>query len=284
MRLLAVLCRLNEEDDMTFQGTDIQAVNAALASVMDARGGALELIDAARSVLPFTAAFCVVNRKGMRPFYLADTYPEGPAKEAVQLYTSSTYLLNPVYNAILDGLAPGLYRMADLAPDNWTLSRETPGVLIEDEEEIGYRTSGWPVGLAELTLLVDLPDGAMGELSFARPVADGGFSDTLLAQFSPFLPLFSTAFRLLWARQTRNQNADAPERVLQDFARHILSPREAEVVQMVLKGHSSLSISLTLGIALPTVKTHRKNAYAKLGISTQQQLFNAFLEWQKAPR
>ena len=47
---------------------------------------------------------------------------------------------------------------------------------------------------------------------------------------------------------------------------------------MILKGHSSLSISHALTIALPTVKTHRRNAYAKLGISTQQQLFRLFLE------
>ena len=69
---------------------------------------------------------------------------------------------------------------------------------------------------------------------------------------------------------------------LEDFAKDILSSREAEIVQLVLKGHSGPSIGLTLGIALPTVKTHRKNAYAKLGINTQQQLLNAFLQWQEA--
>ncbi|KIC08778.1 LuxR family transcriptional regulator [Leisingera sp. ANG-M1] len=273
---------------MDYQGTDIETANSALARVIDGSGGAPELIAAARPLLPFTAAFCVVNRPGQRPHYLDDTYPDGAAKDAVQLYVSSTYLLNPVYNALLDGLQPGLYRMADLAPDNWNPAPETPGILVEDAEEIGYRTPGWPAGLVELTLLTELPGGAMGEISFARPASEGGFPDDLLARLRPFLPLFAAAFRQLWSRQAStlpaSQSPQEPDRKLKDFARTILSPREAEVVQMILKGHSSLSISLTLGIALPTVKTHRKNAYAKLGISTQQQLFNAFLEWQGEER
>ncbi|WP_264214729.1 helix-turn-helix transcriptional regulator [Leisingera thetidis] len=136
----------------------------------------------------------------------------------------------------------------------------------------------------ELTLLTELPGGAMGEVSFARPAADGGFPDDLLDRLRPFLPLFGAAFARLWSRQAPGLSAAKPERTLEDFARNSLSPREAEIVQMILKGHSSLSISLTLGIALPTVKSHRKNAYAKLGISTQQQLFNAFLQWQSKAR
>lgn len=269
---------------MEFQACDLEAANTALASVIDGPGGAAELIAAARRLLPFTAAFCVVNRKHQRPLYLADSYPDGAAKDAVQLYAGSTYLLNPVYNAILDGLPPGLHRMADLAPDNWNPAPETAGVLFDDEEEIGYRTPGWPAGLQELALLVDLPGVAMGEISFARPAAEGGFPDGLLTRLQPFLPLFSAAFRQLWSRQEDGPAPQEPDRALEDFARAILSPREAETVQMILKGHSSLSISLTLGIALPTVKTHRRNAYAKLGISTQQQLFNAFLEWQGGTR
>ena len=92
---------------MEFQACDLEAANTALASVIDGPGGAAELIAAARRLLPFTAAFCVVNRKHQRPLYLADSYPDGAAKDAVQLYAGSTYLLNPVYNAILDGLPPG---------------------------------------------------------------------------------------------------------------------------------------------------------------------------------
>nr|WP_168713278.1 helix-turn-helix transcriptional regulator [Cochlodiniinecator piscidefendens] len=249
-----------------------------MISVIDGTEDANAFFCAAAQVIPFTAAFCVVNRVGQPPLYLGDTYPEGAAKQAVQLYVSSTYLLNPVYNAFLAGLKPGVHCMSDLAPDNW--NTPAPEALRDTDEEIGYRTPGWPTGLQELSLTVDLPGGAMGEVSFARPTMDGGFDTALADRLRPFHTLFDAAFKRLWGQ---NQfEVSKPHRSLENFGCDLLTPREAEVVHLILKGHSSLSISLTLNIAVTTVKTHRKNAYAKLGISTQQQLFNAFLIWQKS--
>ncbi|MFT6022297.1 MAG: hypothetical protein ACI9PY_000406 [Ascidiaceihabitans sp.] len=54
---------------------------------------------------------------------------DAAAKEAVQCYVDSTYLLNPLYNAFLAGLKPGPHRMIDLAPDNWHLSTDPPKSL-----------------------------------------------------------------------------------------------------------------------------------------------------------
>ncbi|WJV25533.1 MULTISPECIES: response regulator transcription factor [Pseudomonas] len=48
----------------------------------------------------------------------------------------------------------------------------------------------------------------------------------------------------------------------------ILSPLEAEVVGLILKGYSSKEISAILKISAETVKTHRKNSYMKLEVST----------------
>lgn len=239
-------------------------------------GGADALLRAARAILPVTAGFVVVNLPDAAPVWLADDYDT--ARAAVQRYVAGTYLLNPVWNAIRAGLAPGIHRMADLAPDNWQARPDGPAVLPDDSEEIGFRTPGWPAGLAEIALLTALPDGAMAEISLARPVADGGFSDAMIALLADFLPLFDAAQVAIWSRR---QGVPTPGRLrrLEEFGRDRLSPREAEILQMVLKGHSNLSISLTLGIAVPTVKTHRQNAYAKLGIATQQQLFHEFLIW-----
>jgi DNA-binding CsgD family transcriptional regulator len=172
--------------------------------------------------------------------------------------------------------------MADLQPDNWNAGLEDAAVFLEGDEEIGYRTHGWSAGQQELGLMVDLPNGAMAELSLTRPASEGGFSQQLVDRLEPFYPIFAMAFRQLWTRQSKGNGDLQKQRwSLDDFATETLSPREVEVVQMILKGHSSLSISLTLKIALPTVKSHRKNAYAKLGISTQQQLFNTFLNWKE---
>ena len=46
---------------------------------------------------------------------------------------------------------------------------------------------------------------------------------------------------------------------------------------MILKGYSSKAIAERFSISIETVKLHRKNAYAKLDLSTQGEVFNLFI-------
>ena len=57
----------------------------------------------------------------------------------------------------------------------------------------------------------------------------------------------------------------------------LLSKRELEIVTLILKGHSTYSIAARLGVSPNTVKVHRRQAYAKLTISSQAELFHLFL-------
>jgi len=61
------------------------------------------------------------------------------------------------------------------------------------------------------------------------------------------------------------------------FAR--LTDREREVCLRILQGFTSEAISLDLGVAISTIHTYRKRAYAKLGISSQNELFSLYLEF-----
>jgi DNA-binding CsgD family transcriptional regulator len=45
------------------------------------------------------------------------------------------------------------------------------------------------------------------------------------------------------------------------------------VALMILRGHSSMSIGLRLGVSAQTVKVFRKQLYARCGISSQAELF-----------
>ncbi|HXM86454.1 MAG TPA: response regulator transcription factor, partial [Solirubrobacteraceae bacterium] len=46
-----------------------------------------------------------------------------------------------------------------------------------------------------------------------------------------------------------------------------LSERERTVLQLIAEGNTARLIALRLHLAVPTVKTHTKNLYAKLGVS-----------------
>ncbi|MBK3745104.1 helix-turn-helix transcriptional regulator [Paraburkholderia aspalathi] len=62
-----------------------------------------------------------------------------------------------------------------------------------------------------------------------------------------------------------------------------LTPRETEVVGLVLQGHSSESIANILHTSSGTVRIHRKNVYAKMRISSQRELFSAFMDLSSRP-
>jgi DNA-binding CsgD family transcriptional regulator len=64
---------------------------------------------------------------------------------------------------------------------------------------------------------------------------------------------------------------------LEAFGATQLTPRENDVVRCLLRGESTRGAAATLGIAEATVALHRKRAYAKLGVSSQGQLFARFL-------
>ena len=57
-----------------------------------------------------------------------------------------------------------------------------------------------------------------------------------------------------------------------------LTPREREVVQLVLLGHNNQSVAAQLSISGDTVKLHRKHIYSKLKVGSQGELFFRFLE------
>lgn len=59
---------------------------------------------------------------------------------------------------------------------------------------------------------------------------------------------------------------------------HGLSRREAEVCAGIVLGRTTLGIALTLGITPDTVATHRKHAYRKLGICSQNELFGRYFK------
>lgn len=65
--------------------------------------------------------------------------------------------------------------------------------------------------------------------------------------------------------------SDACERL---SARHALSEREAEVLELLARGNTRQSIATKLVVSENTVRTHVKNIYAKLRIHSKQQLID----------
>jgi NarL family two-component system response regulator LiaR len=52
----------------------------------------------------------------------------------------------------------------------------------------------------------------------------------------------------------------------------LLTPREADVLELLQEGATNAQIAQTLSIGLETVRTHARNIYRKLGISSRRDL------------
>ena len=250
------------------------------------------LVRALGTLVAFDDCQQFVFRKNNNPIHIYQTAPIPPNSIGLRNYIDSTYVLNPLYKKYRVGrLSTGAYRLRDVASDYFYSVKDEGKYRIarRDSEELGYLTEGWPPGRQELSIALEMPFGECAEITLARKGSDGAFSADDIALITPVIPFLGAVFRRHWCRirSTRVPSAhQADVEVEVDLpGANRLSPRERQVAQLQLRGHSALSISLQLNISPTTVKTHRKNLYAKLGIATQFELFSLLLKSrQTAPR
>ena len=90
----------------------------------------------------------------------------------------------------------------------------------------------------------------------------------------------------IWRRSQGAPNSQAADREMhrrlthcfETFGESVLTEREREISQLLLRGHSSKSVARELDIAPGTVMVHKRNLFGKLGISSQYQLFSLFID------
>ncbi len=75
------------------------------------------LVRALGHLAPFELAAIFVYRGRSRPLPVYDNFATPDARKGIAAYVENTYVLNPFYQAYQKGLATGVYRMRDLAPD-----------------------------------------------------------------------------------------------------------------------------------------------------------------------
>ncbi len=245
------------------------------------------LIGALAALVPFSMSTIIINRGRSRPICIFDTFPTQADKSGIHNYIKGTYVLNPFYRAHLGGLKQGVYRIGDLAPDEYFSSGlyDVHKAIPMPEEEIGYKTENWPKGFEELDIAVPIDDVTI-EIGLYNSVKAGGFSDSSITSLTAKISVIGAIIRKYWKFRSGKLAADprdsSIDEIFDNFCADELSLRECEVIRYVMRGHSSESIAMNLDISITTVKTHRKRAYAKLEISSQSELFSLFLDSMKS--
>lgn len=233
-------------------------------------------------IAAFDSLLFFLYRPGAAPILLANSNVDRVFRQGLENYLDHTYLLNPVYQAFRSGISCGVYMMSEILPDGHgaLIGSVEFEIDIDVRETIGYLTPGWPRRTEELMLLINLPDGSMIEVTILRQ-RDVGFSRREYRDMARVFPVASAVVHKHWqlVNQDFTTHASRPslDSSFDEFGAGVLTDRERQVVKLVLTGHSSESISLRLGTSVPTIKSHRRNIYAKLGIASQAELFSQFI-------
>jgi DNA-binding CsgD family transcriptional regulator len=191
-------------------------------------------------------------------------------------YLAGAYLLDPFYDLHLSQAPAGLYRMRDVAPDAFHRSRYfreyyRQTTLVDELAFVAYPQ-------ADVTLNICLGRDAN---------SDQPFSPREVETCTRIAPVIVALAEAHWAGLARSTGPadDVPDALIRAAgASHgiQLSRRQAEVALLILRGHSTVSIGLRLGVAAQTVKVFRKQLYARCRIASQAELFALMLPLLKA--
>jgi DNA-binding CsgD family transcriptional regulator len=139
-------------------------------------------------------------------------------------------------------------------------------IIASSDEELGYRTIGWPERHEEIGLYFDGHDGVV-EFGLYRERARTAASARIVQALDALRAPVAAAF----VRHGTLMRQSAPSGAGNWPA--LLTGRERQIGDLLLAGYASEAIALRLGISRHTVKDHRKNIFRKLRISSLAELF-----------
>jgi DNA-binding CsgD family transcriptional regulator len=244
------------------------AWNAALAHAANAIG-ARGFPDALAAALRLIAPFQMMNGFIYSPNgHAFDLYNEKIVADRtiiVDRYLAGAFVLDPFYDAVRKDRTERMIVMRDIAPDDFTQTEyyRQHYATTEIVDELGF--------------VMRLENEFTAVLSLSRTGMAPLFSDEDLERLraaSPIVCVFGERhWRHVPSLSLEIKNAAPAARI----EHPLLTRRELEIVTLILKGHSNISLAAVLDLSTNTVKVHRRQIYAKLNISSQAELFRVFL-------
>lgn len=230
------------------------------------------LIDAIDLAVTHSGTCLIAFHKDALPQVLHHTLEPAGAKHYLDRYLAGPYLLDPLYQLAVRADKPAACRFRDETPDRFRSSEY-------------YRRYCDRTHLRdEMDYLLDVSDQSTLVLVVGR--RDKMFSKAELDRLRLIQATVHAAMRNIWdrwvVREGKNERNDGLHRQLtkcfENFGESLLTQREREITQLLLRGYSTKSIARELKIAPGTVMVHKRNLFAKLGITSQYELFSQFIE------
>lgn len=229
------------------------------------------LLELVRTAADFDSGVIMAYPESGSLMVLHNALHEGDQSGFSGPYRDGLWLLSPLYLSAKAGRR-GFFHIIDLAPKNFANS----------EYYALYYSSN---GVIDHTIfLLESGDGTPIAISLERTGEMPPFSKDELQQLGAIADTIAALARQHWktigdsGKRTETGLHRQVQIVLQQFGSSYLTPRERDVVQLILKGYPSKQIAKALGISAQTEQVHRKNIYQKLGLSSHNQVFSLFFD------
>jgi DNA-binding CsgD family transcriptional regulator len=230
------------------------------------------LIEAIRGQVKIDYPQIWLYHKDLPPRALYHEIPDHAIYSQIDEYLEGPYQEDPFYHTSLHQPRAKIYR----------LSRITMGKLQESDY---YRDYYADTGTCdEVVYVAKLQAGNVINLSMMRLEEHGPFSDE---EYENLYLLAEPVSELLKSHTEHNDfaatNLIQPgidhqiDLAFRTFGASLLSPREKDVLELMLRGYGTDTSAERLTIAVETVRRHRKSIYRKLDVSSQTDLFSLFL-------
>lgn len=230
-----------------------------------------------QSVFRFDSLFVSVFSTDHAPRQLYSNLDDDATRRTIGPYLSFAYLLDPFYGLFKAQVGTCVVALDSCTPDDFRRS---------DYFRMFYSDTGLR---DEVTIFVAAGADASIVLSLGQHDDRHPRAPEACPRLQALLPVVAALCLKHWPDPARHPSATigrSPDFERPDFERMglpKLSLREAEVVRMMLKGHSSKSMARLFGISPETVKVHRKRIYSKLGLTSQGELFSLFVSTLAMP-
>lgn len=255
-----------------FESAEWQKGVAAIISSTSAGSTASAMIAAIESVVDHEGTCLIAFHSDARPTVLHHTLEPAGRRHYLERYLAGPYLLDPLYQLAIRKQKPTLCRFRDELPDR-------------------FRSSEYYRQYCERTHLLDEMDylaqvSARTALVLVVGRRNHMFTKAELRRLNVIEPVVQSAIRKTWeewlAKAGNPRGEDSVHKRLTEcfdtFGENVLTHRERQISQLLLRGHSSKSVARELRIAPGTVMVHKRNLFAKLGISSQYELFSLFID------
>lgn len=210
--------------------------------------------------------------RDLPPRLLHHRIPKEAYKTQVDDYLEGPYREDPFFLASINQPKNRLY----------LLSQMTAGRLESSTYYQGYYAVTGTID--EAIYLAKLPGGNVLNLSIMRLPEQGIFSEeeyqlmySLADPISELLRVHSE-FDNFAVKHLLQPGIDHQiDLAFRTFGASLLSPREKNVLELMLRGYGTDTTASRLTIARETVRRHRKSIYRKLDVNSQTDLFSLFL-------